>query len=214
MAPSRRERRQRRQRRAVRTERTGPARAAGTHAARRLRAPPAGSARLRGSPIPRRRWQPRARLGSAQAGPEAQLREAVAAWSRPGGSCGTREGAGQGVERPVLREAGGERRARAALEERGSGPGGAQSPLPRRARCAGHGGRTSRPSRPSGRHAAARALDRRPRSAFSPQAGSLGRNRLPLGSGGGFGERGGWTSLTMPCCDCRGGGGPAGAQRQ
>lgn len=212
MAPSGRERRQRRQGRAVRTEGTGPARAAGSHAARRLRAPPAGSARLPGSPIPRRRRHPA--RGSAQAGPEAQLREAGAAWSRPCGSCGTREGAGQGGERPVLREAGGERRARAALEERGPGPGGAPSPLPRRARRAGHGGRTSRPTRPSGRRAAARALDRGPRSAFPPQAGSLGRTRLPRGSGGGVGERGGRTSLTMPCCDCRGGGGPAGAQRQ
>lgn len=35
-----------------------------------------------------------------------------------------------------------------------------------------------------------------------------------LGSGGGFGERGGRTSLTMPCGGCRGGGGPAGAQLQ
>lgn len=53
----------------------------------------------------------------------------------------------------------------------------------------------------------------RPRSALPPQAGSLGRSRLRLGSGGEPGERAaaGPHSLTMPGCDCRGGGGGGGA---
>lgn len=171
MAPSRSGRRRRR-RRAVRTDRTG-AGCSGSHAARRLRAPPAGSARLRGSPIPRRRRRPGARLGSAQAGPEARLR-AAAAWSRPRGSCGTRRGAGHGVGRRGSRRRGASGgRGGSAQPPRSEGRGPEQ-----RGTRSKDGARRPCPPATEGAPAA------RPRRALPPQAGSLGRSRQRQGSAG------------------------------
>lgn len=147
MAPSGRERRQRRQGRAVRTEGTGPARAAGSHAARRLRAPPAGSARLPGSPIPRRRRHPargsarlrrdpkrssgrRGQRGPVRAGPAGQEREPVKGGS---GRCSGRRVESGGRAQPSRSEAPGREGRRAHSRD---GPGALATEGARAARAA------------------------------------------------------------------------------
>lgn len=170
-----------------------------SHAARRLRAPPAGSARLQGSPIPRRqRERPRARIGSGRTRSAAPggggdvvlsrrvLRDKTGSRSRGGAT-----GAPGGGRQEAGRE--GARSPRGAI---GSGPGTARTPLPRRgpaALRAGHRGRTGRPRRtPIGCPSPPPPARQR-----APAAGWLpGTEPAAAGVGQLAGERGRWTSLT------------------
>lgn len=197
----------------MRTERTGPARAAGTHAARRLRAPPAGSARLRSSPIPRRRRQPRAQLGSARlrqnskrssgrwwqrgpvrAGPAGQEREPVKGWS--GRGSGRRVESG-GRAQPSRSEAPGQEGLRAHFRYE---PGARATEGARAARVAPPG------------------VTQRPEPWTSgPAARSRRRRALWDGTGCRWGRVAGSSCAAagphspLPYCDCRGGG--AGRER-
>lgn len=188
-----------------------------SHAARGLRAPPAGSARLQGSPIPRRqRERPRARIDSGR------TRSAA-----PGG------GGDVVLSRRVLRDKTGSRSRGGSIGAPGggrqeAGREGARSPRGARLR-AGRGANPAPKTGPGGPARRPRRAHRPPppgtaRLLKPPAAGPAARSRRRLApwdrAGCGWGRAAGLGSavagphsLTMPGCDCRGGGGQAGAQR-